>query len=192
MIEQFCVYRHIRLDKNVPFYVGKGKNNRAWSKLRNNYWHRIVNKYGYRVEIIKEGISEKEALLIEFNTIKMYKSLGYCEANLTNGGKGGLSGFSHSDQTKKLIGESKKGKKFPNLSKSATGRILSESMKLKISTTLGSKLVRVLKDGKIIGRWINLNKCAKDLNLYRPNITHCLKGRIKTTGGYTFKEVSNG
>jgi hypothetical protein len=40
------LYRHIRLDKNVPFYVGIGKSdlnfNRAYSnKNRNTYWKNI-------------------------------------------------------------------------------------------------------------------------------------------------------
>ncbi len=46
------VYRHIRLDKNVPFYIGIGKSdlnyNRASSnKNRNPYWHHIVNQTEY-------------------------------------------------------------------------------------------------------------------------------------------------
>ena len=39
------VYRHIRLDKNQPFYIGVGKNDndlkRAFSKCnRNSYWRK--------------------------------------------------------------------------------------------------------------------------------------------------------
>ena len=42
------VYRHIRLDKNEPFYIGIGKKiYRAYSmKGRNKYWLRIINKIG--------------------------------------------------------------------------------------------------------------------------------------------------
>jgi hypothetical protein len=44
----WIVYRHIRLDKNEPFYIGIGSDRnykRASSiKDRNKYWGNIVNK----------------------------------------------------------------------------------------------------------------------------------------------------
>ena len=45
MMNKFYIYRHIRLDSNTPFYVGKGSNNRAFVKSgRSDYWMKIVNK----------------------------------------------------------------------------------------------------------------------------------------------------
>ena len=51
------VYQHIRLDTNTIFYIGIGKNlKRPYSKnYRNNYWHNVVNKAGYKVEILFEN-----------------------------------------------------------------------------------------------------------------------------------------
>ena len=48
------VYRHIRLDKNVPFYIGIGNSKyRATKKdSRNEIWQNIVSKTNYKVEII--------------------------------------------------------------------------------------------------------------------------------------------
>ena len=53
-----CLYRHIRKDLNVPFYVGIGKNlNRAYSKShRNNHWLSIVQKTEYDVHIVFDEI----------------------------------------------------------------------------------------------------------------------------------------
>jgi hypothetical protein len=59
------VYRHIRLDKNEPFYIGIGSDidyKRAFSKhSRNKYWNRIVNVSEYEVEIIMDNLSKDEA-----------------------------------------------------------------------------------------------------------------------------------
>jgi len=89
MNNNFYTYRHIRLDTNTPFYVGKGHGKRAYStKSRNPYWHNIADKYGYEVEIMMEDLEEKVAFAKEKEFIKLYRSLGYCEANMTEGGEG--------------------------------------------------------------------------------------------------------
>jgi len=46
------LYRHIRLDKNVPFYVGVGNDTRNYrrandSVLRNKLWKNIVSKTSF-------------------------------------------------------------------------------------------------------------------------------------------------
>lgn len=83
---KFYIYVHFRLDNNYVFYVGKGSRSRAWSKHnRNEYWHNIVSKYGYRVEIIECGLSEEQAFSKEIDLIKSINPV----ANLTLGGEGG-------------------------------------------------------------------------------------------------------
>ena len=127
-MNNFYVYRHIRLDTNNPFYVGKGSNNRAFSKWdRNNYWKNITEKYGYNVEIIIENLTEKEAFEKEIEFIELYKSQGYCEANFTEGGEG-LSGYKFSKKV--LIGRGKK------ISKKLKGHPVSKNTKTKIRDKL--------------------------------------------------------
>ena len=48
------VYRHIRLDKNEPFYIGIGAHlKRAYEKTkRNKFWYNVVAKTEYNVEIL--------------------------------------------------------------------------------------------------------------------------------------------
>lgn len=100
-LNDYYVYRHIRLDSNTPFYVGKGIRNRAFDlDHRNSHHKRITKKHNCKIEILKYFISEDEAFDYERRLITLYKSFGYCEANLTNGGDG-LSGFKHSIKTKK-------------------------------------------------------------------------------------------
>jgi hypothetical protein len=71
-------YRHIRLDKNEPFYIGIGKSesdfNRAYShKNRKVYWNNIVNVTKHRVEIMLQDITWHEACEKEIEFIDLYK-----------------------------------------------------------------------------------------------------------------------
>lgn len=62
--DNWYIYRHIK-PNGETFYIGIGstKNfNRAYTKSsRNKYWHNIVNKYGYEVQILKNNINKEEA-----------------------------------------------------------------------------------------------------------------------------------
>ena len=94
------VYIHRRKDIKNPFlnvfYVGIGKNiKRAKSKeKRNIYWHNIVNKFGYDIEITHQDIFWEEACSIEKYLINFYGrhdlNLGNL-ANMTDGGEGSLN-----------------------------------------------------------------------------------------------------
>jgi hypothetical protein len=113
------VYRHIRLDKNEPFYIGigsddKGKYERAKSKkYRNNHWYNIIACTDYRIEIILddltwEGACEKEKEFIILYGRKDLKNGILC--NMTGGGDGGF-GVICSNETKVKISISNKGRK---------------------------------------------------------------------------------
>ncbi|MBP9758737.1 hypothetical protein KBD45_03505 [Candidatus Dojkabacteria bacterium] len=66
MATRFYIYFHINPLKNEVFYVGKGSGRRAYKKYdRSELWNNIVNKYGLIVNIIEEGITNKEALELE-------------------------------------------------------------------------------------------------------------------------------
>ena len=62
----YYVYVHYRLDTGNPFYVGKGTKYRASCRQdRNKYWHNIVNKYGYRIQILQNNLNKIQALNAE-------------------------------------------------------------------------------------------------------------------------------
>lgn len=109
----FYVYRHIRLDKNVPFYVGKGSGNRAMKagKNRNKYWQNIVNLTDFKVEIVNTFKDENEAYEFEHKLISVYKKLDLCGANITAGGKGGAC-RPVSTQTRRKISNALRGSKL--------------------------------------------------------------------------------
>lgn len=94
------VYIHHKKTTNEIFYVGKGKDNRAFSEnQRNKFWKNVVSKHGFIVSFVAKGLSDKEALDIEIKTIEKLKSCGIKLVNMTNGGEG-LSGFVHSAETR--------------------------------------------------------------------------------------------
>lgn len=94
------VYLHTRLDKNEPFYVGKGsdrkgekyKYRRAFAKKgRNRYWLNIIKLTKYKVEILFDNMTTEEACQKEIELIKFYgrADLGLGPlCNLTDGGEG--------------------------------------------------------------------------------------------------------
>lgn len=103
------VYMHKRKDTLEPFYIGIGqKLQRAYTtNKRNKYWHNIVNKHGYEVEILYENVSW--SLAKEIETILIYgygrKDMGTGTlCNLTDGGDGSVN-FKHTPESIKLIKE---------------------------------------------------------------------------------------
>jgi hypothetical protein len=94
----FFVYIHKRATDGKIFYVGKGCRYRHKSKwARSTHWHNIVNKHGYIPEIVKSGLSEREAFELEVDLIEKYKCHGLC--NRTAGGEG-ASGAIVSEKTR--------------------------------------------------------------------------------------------
>jgi hypothetical protein len=109
------VYLHRRKDSGEIFYVGIGEPKRPYRKdNRNDYWHHIVNKCGYNVEIVHTNLSWEEACELERMLISEYgrKDLGLGSlVNMTDGGDGKV-GFVFSEESKKKIGDSNRGKKI--------------------------------------------------------------------------------
>lgn len=122
----FYTYAYLRENK-TPYYIGKGKGNRAWS---NN--HKPITKPSHnRILLLKTNLTEEEAFEHEKYMIYIFgrkdKGTGILR-NKSDGGEksraGGIGNFregtTHSEETKKLIGSYHKGK------------IISESQKQKL------------------------------------------------------------
>jgi len=153
-IGKYYLYRHIRLDKNEPFYIGigskKDKNFYAYSSeyeraytntSRSTFWKNITSKTDYEVEILLESddyefIKQKE---IEF--IALYKRLDCCQGllvNLTDGGEGSSGRESWNKGTRMW-----ENRIHPNLGKKLskdTCKKKSESMKTSPKNLKGKKL----------------------------------------------------
>lgn len=69
---KYYVYAHFDCDGNV-FYIGRGRNNRAWQKShRSRDWYNKA-RFGYTVEIIKDDLSFKNADNLEEGLILSLK-----------------------------------------------------------------------------------------------------------------------
>lgn len=126
--QQFYVYEHLRADDGRVFYVGKGKNRRAFVANRHHrseYWHRVVNKSGgFEVRFVAQGIDEDLSFLVEMERIDQLRRLGSNLCNLTDGGDG-VAGLVRTAEHSRKIGEKHKGKTVSE----ETRRKLSESVK---------------------------------------------------------------
>ena len=89
------VYRHIRTDKNQPFYIGVGRKSDGYKRAhqsckhtRSRRWLGIA-KNGYEVEILLDGLTDDQAFQKEIEFIALYgradKGTGTL-CNLTDGG----------------------------------------------------------------------------------------------------------
>lgn len=154
------VYRHIRLDKNVPFYIGIGtRKSRAYDKWRNKIWKSIVAKTPYEVEILFEGLTRNQAENKEREFIKLYGRIDLGTGTLANLTNGGDSGCGEANRGKKLTEEHKaklRGRPSPakslevrkKLSEMFKGKPKSEEQKRKISETLKGKSNGAWKDSQ--------------------------------------------
>lgn len=110
------VYRHIRLDKNEPFYIGIGSDenyNRAKTNTRRNKHWLNISKFGFEVDILFDNLTWNEACEKEKEFIALYgrSDLGKgVLCNLTNGGDGVLGRiFKHSEDSKLKMSKTRKG-----------------------------------------------------------------------------------
>ena len=104
------VYRHIRLDKNMPFYIGIGTSlKRAYDfNARNWLWSKIYNKTEIKVDILFDDLTWEEACKKEKEFIAFYGRIinGGILANLTDGGEGGT--YEKTDEHKIKISDTLK------------------------------------------------------------------------------------
>jgi len=203
------VYQHRRADNNNVFYIGIGKEEkRAYvrnGKQRNPHWHRIVNKYGYNIEITHKDICWEEACKIEQYLIAFWReALGERNVtNITSGGDGvfGLKmsndakqkmrlkklGTKQSEDVKKKRGEAiSKALQNPEVkarySAASTGRLHTEEVKAKISkarTGGGNGKARKVIDAGTGEIFDCMKDAANSIGMPTGTLQHQLSGYCK-------------
>ncbi len=145
----YYVYKYLREDGS-PYYIGKGKDRRAYQPHKRSNGADITPKDTSRIEFIQQNLTEEQAFSLEDKLIKKYgrKSDGGILINMLLGPRG-KSGrvFSHTEESKRKMSESRKGK----MPSENTKKKMSESQKL---------------------RWENYDSAERD-----KKISESLKGR---------------
>jgi len=217
MDNKWYVYKHIRLDKNEPFYIGIG-NKKNYSRAyeftkdkRNEIWWKIYNKTLIKVEIIYENLTKQEASIKEQELIKKYGRKDLNEGslcNLTDGGDG-IWNCVRSEETKKKLSEQKIGIKNPQYGKKQSKELIEKRFKNIIGSkkteetkkrqSLGSiksgqaKEVDVFKydTNEFVGRFYAIAEACRVLGFHHLSgkAIEVAKGRRRQTQGYVFKYV---
>jgi hypothetical protein len=183
------VYRHIRLDKNEPFYIGIGSGGyrRANStKGRNNIWNGIVARTDYEVEIILDDLGWQEARIKEKEFISLYGRIDKNNGplcNLTEGGDGTL-GVSAWNKGQKLSKEH-----INSLSKAQTGLKRSQES---IDKAIETKRLTFSNKGKIVLNtqtgvyYVSVREAAKSIGKTQSILTRKLNGDRKNNTPFIY------
>lgn len=187
------LYRHIRLDKNEPFYIGIGtKQPRTHNTVKSEYrrahetnrkesyiWNNIVNKTSYEIEILFESddynfIKEKE---IEFISLygRINNNTGIL-SNMTDGGDGFIGYIPSKEKIEKhkifMTGRKQSQEEKQKRNESRKGYLHSEETKLKISNSHKGKKtskehLEKLYKGQILANSKSINQYDLEGNFIR-------------------------
>lgn len=116
MDNNYYIYAHSNPITGEVFYIGKGKDGRARSTHRRSVrWHNYVNKYGYKISLIENGLTQEKAFQKEIEYIKLYGRVDFKAGSLINMSDGGAGGNNNkgrklSEEWKRKIALAGKGK----------------------------------------------------------------------------------
>ncbi len=192
------VYRHIRLDKKEPFYIGIGKTiKRAFEKKdRSSAWKGIISRSEYEVDILFEDLTWEEACIKEKEFIQLYgrKQLSTGTlVNLTEGGDG-VVGNTMSEEAKNKIRIANSGVNGPlygrvGHSHPKYGTKASEhTLELKRANNPLSQ--PILQFDKVTGAFIKEFRSVREVTRNGFNnraVQNCAAGRTSSSGGYIWK-----
>ena len=153
---EYYVYAYLN-ENNIPYYIGKGKNKRAFAK------HRVPVPVDYtKIVFLEKNLSEIGAVAIERRMIDWYGRTDLNTGILLN--RNGFGGFSWTEEQKSAI----KGRKVSESTKSKLrsanlGKKASQETREKLSKIrLGKKQARCTEQGRA-----NIKKANQGKNIGR-------------------------
>ena len=203
--------RYIGIAKNFKKRVYEHNRPRNRSPVGN--WIKKLSTQNLKpvFEIVDTYQCQYELRDAEVWAIKHAKVCGFRLLNLTDGGEGTI-GYKHTNATKdkirfkavgrpsatkghpsKLKGIKLTGVRYEQLLKGMGNRKWSDRMQESFAKNkhLGPVSLRKAVECSNGRTYESIQEAALDLELHKPNIINCLKGRYRQTGGYTFKYAEN-
>lgn len=209
MENNYCVYKHTCPNGKVYIGITGASPKRRWENgngYKTQVFYRAIKKYGWdsiKHEILYSGLSLQEANELEIKLINDLKSnnpnFGY---NIQNGGD---ATGKHSDETKKKISESHKGKKMvftdehrKNLSEAAKGKVFTDEHRKHISEshkgkgrnndkTYCSKSVLCIETMKI---YKSIAEAGRVTGISKDMISRVCRKVAKTAGGLHWRYLN--
>lgn len=190
-MKKYIVYKHTA--PNGKVYIGiTCRLKQRWSRngfyYRDQYFGRAILKYGWDNivhEVLFTDLTKEEACKKEIELIAQYKSnnpkFGY---NIASGGDipwnlGKTFENYHSDETRRKMSESHKGKPSP-----IKGRKRSDEFKQKLKDYQYRPILQLDKEGNVIGEFNNIKDVYTKTGIA---VSRCLSGKYKTAGGYCWR-----
>ncbi len=162
----YYVYAYLRKSDLTPYYIGKGKDDRAFSKN-----HSVsVPKDRTKIVFLEQNLTDLGACAIERRMIRWYGRKDLRTGillNKTDGGDG-VAGVIQSEETRRKRGMSNRGKKLPPRSKEHAQKI-SNANKGKVRSEEFKKNLSELYKGKPSPKKGTSN----------PKVSAALKGTIR-------------
>lgn len=177
---------------DVEYRVGNHFSKLKWNRHDNEHMQRAYNRNpsAFSWELLFEcDASDLDELEIE--TIRKYNSTdrkrGY------NMQYGGQKEHRATEETRRKMSESKKGKKFSKehcerIGQANRGKKFSEETKQKLSLARSTPILQYDMDGNFVKRHQSIKEATKSVGLKSPNsIKNALSGITKQSAGYVWR-----
>lgn len=201
-IGKYYLYRHIRLDKMQPFYIGIGTKDSKFecpsnykrsydTKYRNKIWKDIYKKTEIRIEILVESddynfIEQKEQEFISFYG-RIDKNTGVL-ANLTDGGGGARNSIrtiEHREKIRNKLKGIKISEETIKKRKENWKRTNKDGYK-QVSEKLSKPILQLDLEGNVIKEWKSITEASKS-GYKLSKLSRCCNGKQETHFGYKWK-----
>lgn len=185
---RYYLYRHIRKDKNEPFYIGVGTKKKGNGQVeiyirshtrygRNRLWKSIVNKTDYDIEVIMESDDRDFLLRKESEFIVMYGRIDIGTGTLSNFTDGGEGGSNKSREQLDLELETRKKNGSYQRNKNRFQKWVNDNLLGKPSIRRkGAYLYK--SDGTFYKAFDSMTDCAKFVDISRSLVCRLCRDKV--------------